>query len=197
MFFLQYATYRGFWNEEDHILYLTNDGSQLAQLGRIYMTSHSLMTEHCATSTVTDDIIVALLVSAILLLVLTLLLFLLHLRMSLHRRCPLVLMLTIGTNCIFTALIVRYLRGYEMHACLKKHSQLILPPPPSMPPPDENISAPLECFQETLWSLDTPRTGEGFLYFRISSLILISIANAVLFLSWVFTNANDNDESAF
>lgn len=194
--YAQYATYRGFWNEEDEILYLSNEGSQLEQLGQIYVTSRNLVSSHCATATVADDIVIVLLISATFFLTLTLLLFLLHLRMSLHRRCPLVLMLTTGTNCLCTAYIVRYLRGYEVHACLQEHSYRILPSPKRTH--GQNTSSDLKCFQEALWSLNTPKTGAVFFFFRVSSVVLICLASTIVLFSWLFgdtgSDSDDNDD---
>ncbi|EUB56626.1 hypothetical protein EGR_08487 [Echinococcus granulosus] len=181
---LTYETRRGFWFQEDRILSLDNQAwGHVTLIGHLYYTSRNLVAHHCdpsngEASALTTHVVVAMLLCAIFLLLLSLL----HLGMSLRRGCPMLLMLTLSCNCLFTALVVRLLRGLEMHACLTEHSWQRLPAPRLQL--RKNIS--IVCFQETAWSLDTESAGVEFLFFRFSGLILIHIATALLFFSWAF-----------
>ncbi|KAL5108629.1 hypothetical protein TcWFU_002582 [Taenia crassiceps] len=188
---LTYETRRGFWFQEDQILNFDNQmRGQLTLIGFLYYTSRNLMALHCdpsagEASALTTHVVLAMLVCAIFLLLLSLL----HLAMSLRRGCPLLLMLTLSSNCLSTALIVRLLRGLEMHACLTQYSWQTLPTPRSLP--IRNIS--VKCVQETSWSLDTESAGIKFLFFRIGGLILLYIATALLFFSWAFGSVDKKE----
>lgn len=162
-------------------------GGHLTLIGHLYYTSRNLMALHCDPSTgeasaLTTHVVLAMLTWAIFLLLLSLL----HLAMSLRRDFPLLVMLTLSSNCLSTALVVRLLRGLEMHACLTEQSWRMLPAPRL--PLRKNF--PIECFQVTSWSLDTESTGVNFLFFRISGLTLLHIATALLFFSWAFGNGD-------
>ncbi|KAL5969713.1 hypothetical protein TSMEX_002567 [Taenia solium] len=188
---LTYETRRGFWFQEDQILSFDSQvRGHLTLIGHLYYTSRNLMARHCdpltsEVSALTTHVVLAMLICANLLL----LLCLLHLAMSLRQGCPLLLMLTLSSNCLSTALVIRLLHGLEIHACLTEHSWQILPAPRL--PPRKNTS--IKCFQETSWSLDTESTGVEFLFCRISGLLLLHIATALFFFSWTFGSVDMND----